>query len=223
MAKDNNPDIILKLVARSELACQVWADPQNEAFYLPQQFERSNQKPREVAVNPDGTRRAVTPISEGVKVSEPALQITFSKTPKNPELGYLLGSDRELCDIYLGNLDEYISGKMFAIFFNQYNEVIMKSSSRNSTVVKYSTQSAERRNFTVRAPFGLLLPVRDYCWCPETHCQTCLLPHISFAKGFANSDILVVVSARRERNLCHHHRDNVQRRSTHTQNRQDGI
>lgn len=156
MAMDNNPDIIVKLVARSAIACQVWADPHNEAYYIPNQFRKPDEKPREVAVHPDDTRRAVTPPSEGVKVSEPALQITFSKSPKNPDLGYLLGSDRDICDIFLGDLDECISRKMFAISFNQYNEVIMKSSSRNKTVVRYGTQSAERRNFTVRAAFGMV-------------------------------------------------------------------
>lgn len=60
------------------------------------------------------------------KVSEPALQITFSRKPKNPELGYLLGGDRELCDILLGCPDDSISHRMFAISFNQYNEVLSR-------------------------------------------------------------------------------------------------
>lgn len=149
MAKDNVPDIIIRLVARNAMSCQVWADKHNEAFYVPCLFEESNEKPREVAANLDDTDRAVTPPSEGVKVSEPALQITFSNKPKNPELGYILGSDRDSCDVFLGTLETYISRNMFAIRFNEHNEVIMRSSSGNKTVVKYGGQTAERRNFTV--------------------------------------------------------------------------
>ena len=146
---DNNPNIILNLVARNERTCEVWADSHNESFYLPAKLGGTKLNPRKVDKNQDATHRAVTPIFEG-EDSEPTLQITFSKRPKNPELGYLLGSDRELCDIFLGTSDQYVSRKMFAISFNQYNEVTMKTSSSNLTVVDYSKQSGERWNFTVR-------------------------------------------------------------------------
>lgn len=161
MTIHNNPNIIIRLVARNAIACQVWADPHNEAFYLPARFEESSEKSREVTASPDDTHRAVTPSSEGMTVSEPALQICFSNQPRNPELGYVLGSHRESCDVFLGTLKQYISHNMFMIQLNEQDEVMMKSSSGNQTVVKYGGQIAERRNFTVRQISRLFFPARD--------------------------------------------------------------
>ena len=154
MTEDNNPDIILKLVARTHRAHVVWADRHNESFYLPPRVEVTKKDPQEVVVNPDGTSRQPTPSSEDVRVSEPALQIDFSKKPKKPELGYVLGSDRKSCDILLGLVDDCISNQMFAVSFNQYNEVVMKSSAKNATVVKYGRRIAKRTNFTWIFPPG---------------------------------------------------------------------
>lgn len=157
MTTDSNPDIIITLVAHGHRAHDVWADPQNESFYLPPSSQANNGGPREVVVSPDDCFRALTPSPDEpglVKASEPALQITFSKKPKNPGLGYVLGSDRENCDIFLGSTDDLISHQMFAISFNQYNEVIMETSSRNGTVVTYGTQIAKRKNFTWIFPPG---------------------------------------------------------------------
>ncbi|KAF6221946.1 hypothetical protein HO133_001914 [Letharia lupina] len=94
------------------------------------------------------------------KVSEPALQITFSREPKNPELGYLLGSDRELCDILLGCPDDSISHLMFAISFNQYNE---PTSHRSAAEIKMSIVGHHREtnpwklSATITHPFDPIL------------------------------------------------------------------
>ena len=102
-------------------------------------------------MSPDDPSKELTPDCDDpglIQPSEPALRITFSRKPKNPELGYLLGSDPELCDILLGSSCDCISKQMYTIAYNQDNEVIMKSSSNNETLVIYGDQKAKRRNFT---------------------------------------------------------------------------
>lgn len=150
MTEDSNPCIILTLVAHGHRAHALWADKHNKAFYIPPTSQATTGVPREKVVNSKDISRALTPSPEDpsiVKMSEPKLQITFSNMPKNPSVGYLLGSDRETCDIFLGSLDDCISHQMMTITFNEYNEVVMKSSSRNETVVAYGGQKGKRKNF----------------------------------------------------------------------------
>ena len=106
---------------------------------------------RDLVVKPENGKRPRAPDPKDpsqVKTREPALQIAFSKKPKNPELGYVLGSDRALCDLFLGYTNDCISERMFAISFTQNNEVIMKSWSRLAIAVSYGSQSEERGVFT---------------------------------------------------------------------------
>lgn len=152
---EDDPNIIVTLVARTHRAYQVWADPHNESFYLAPVSPATNGDIEKVVVSSTDLFRARTPSPHDPgqeKVSEPELQITFDKKPKNPELGYVLGSNHDICDIFLGSTDDCISSQMFSISFNQYNEVIMKSSSRNETEVCYNLQKAKRRNFTWTFP-----------------------------------------------------------------------
>ena len=149
-ATNNQPHIIAALVAQSFRTFTVWTDPHNEPFYLRPLSQAVDGRPRKMVVNPvDGTARQVTPDADDpnlIKPSEPALQITFSRKPKHPELGYLIGSERDLCDIFLGSADDLISQFMFTMSFNEYNEVIMTSVSRNDIVFSYGKQEAQRRN-----------------------------------------------------------------------------
>ncbi len=83
---------------------EVWAHPHNESFYLPPVCQATSEIPWEPIVSPEDPFKELIPDGDDlIQPSEPALQITFSKKPKNPKLGYLLGSDPELCDIYLGS------------------------------------------------------------------------------------------------------------------------
>ena len=148
---DNDPNIIVTLEAHSSRACTFWADPHNESFYIAPICQATSVSPQKVVEGRNNAIRAVTPDPKDpgrVKPREPALQLTFSEKPKKPELGYVLGSDRETCDIYLGTLDDCVSPQMFAISFNQNNEVIMKSRSSHATAVTYSAQTEERAVFT---------------------------------------------------------------------------
>ena len=147
----NKPHIIATLVAHSHRAFTVWADPHNKPFYLRPLSQAVDGRLRKMVVNPvDGKARQVTPEADDhnrIKPSEPALQITFERKPKHPELGYLIGSDRDLCDIFLGSADDLISQFMFTMSFNQYNEVMMTSVSKNDIIVSYGKQEVRRRNF----------------------------------------------------------------------------
>lgn len=151
VATGNDPNIIVTLVGRNFRTHAVWADPHNEPFYLPPWSQATHGRPREVINNPNNGSRQLTPDANDPKLlraTEPALQITFNRKPKNPELGYLLGSDRKLCDVFLGSADDCISERMFTMSFNQYNEVIMRSSPKNDVLVSYGKQQQKRRNFT---------------------------------------------------------------------------
>ena len=151
LATDNDPNIIVTLISQGHRTGTVWAHPYNESFYLPPLCQATSKIPREIQVYPKDPFREVTPDDEDptfIKPSEPSLQITFSRKPKNPGLGYLLGSEPELCDIFLGSLDDSISQQMFTISLNKHNEVILTSLSRKQTSVTYGNQEAKRRNFT---------------------------------------------------------------------------
>ena len=157
-ATDNNPNIIATLVADTYRAGTVWADPHNAPFYLHPLSQAVDGRPRKVVVSSvDGIFKQLAPDANDpclIKASEPALQVTFSRKPKHPELGYLIGSDRSLCDIFLGSADDRIGQFMFTMSFNHYNEVIMTSLSENDILISYGKQTAKRRNFNWVFPPG---------------------------------------------------------------------
>ena len=155
LATDNDPNIIVTLISQGHRTGTVWAHPCNESFYLPPLCQATSEVPWEMEVHPRDPFRELTPDDddpEFIDPSEPALQISFSRKPKNPELGYLLGSDPELCDIFLGSTDDSISHQMFTISLNLHNEVILTSLSNRQTSVSYGSQKAKRRNFTWSFP-----------------------------------------------------------------------
>ena len=161
IATNNNPDIIVTLVADGYRALQMWENTYNESRYISNSSQATNggMRPtdpslRDISPSPEDTFRETTPSGDDLAldpVPEPAVQFAFSKPPKNPELGFLLGSDEEVCDMFLGSSDDCISRRMLSISFNEYNEVILNSTSGNKTQVSYSIdgiQSATRKTFT---------------------------------------------------------------------------
>ena len=149
-ATNNNPNIIVTLVPRTDEASRAWADSHNAPFYIPPKSQASDTAPRTVAVGPKGATKRPPDTSDPKTVNpcKPALQVTFSSQPKNPGTGFLLGNDREVCDIFLGSKDDKISERMFVITFNKYNDVVLKSLSDAKIVVSYDEQEEERKNFT---------------------------------------------------------------------------
>ena len=158
LATDNNPDVILTLVSDCTRASEVWEHLFNESRYFPHAPQATNEDLRELEPSPDDDLfRERTPPSEGPGVEpkkEPGLQLTFSNPPKNPALGYLLGSDEEVCDVYLGSTRDHISACMLSISFNEHNELILRSSDSptiNPTQVTYTmdgTQQVKRTHFS---------------------------------------------------------------------------
>lgn len=152
---DNQPDIILTLVADCTDTSQAWGHFFNESRYLPHAPQATNRDIYELEPSPNNLFREKTPPAKrAAPKKEPGLQLTFSNPPKNPELGYLLGSDEEVCDVYLGSTDKAISACMLCISFNERNDLILRSSnstSINSTRVTYSInkpQEVERTHFS---------------------------------------------------------------------------
>ena len=147
----NDPNVIVTLLPRSFRAYNTWADPHNEPFYIPPKSPGHDEGSREVVGSSASDARQPTPEADDPGMTEPyepALQITFSRGPKNPALGYLIGSDRSICDIYFGSTHDWISQKMFTITVNQYNQVIMTSLNNAKILVSYDKQQEERRKFT---------------------------------------------------------------------------
>ncbi len=192
---DNDPNVVVTLVAHGHRTLHMWADPQNGSFYIPPLSQATSEHPRASGVKPKKDNRERTPDPNDpslVKTREPALQITFDKKPKNPELGYVLGSDRELCDIFLGYSNDYISERMFAISFNRNNEVIMKSWSSHAIAVSYGSQSWKRGVFTWIFPsdqedifvnigdtimFTVVVPIHETDEATyEANCRTFMMP-----------------------------------------------
>ena len=155
---DNQPNVILTLVADGADAIQAWGHIFNESRYLPHAHHTTNVPICELEPKPNNFFRERTPPAKGPGAApkkEPGLQLTFSNPPKNPELGYLLGSDEEVCDVYLGSTEQGISDCMLSISFNESNELILRNSnstSINSTRVTYSInnerQGVQRKHFS---------------------------------------------------------------------------
>lgn len=83
------------------------------------------------------------------------LQLTFNEKSKDASKGYSFGTDREKCDVWLGNRGAYgISGLHFCITFDDTIDaephLILKDSSTHGTAVGYSGQAKEevRHHFT---------------------------------------------------------------------------
>ena len=156
---DNRPDIILTLVADGTDASQAWEHPFNKSRYLPHAPQATNGDICELEPSENDLFREKTPPAErAAPKKEPGLQLTFSNPPKNRELGYLLGSDEEVCDVYLGSTGQAISASMLCIYFNECNELILRSNSTsiNSTRVTYNIDKAQE---VERTHFSWVLPL----------------------------------------------------------------
>ena len=156
LATDNNPNVILTLVSDCSRASEVWEHLFNESRYFPHAPQATNRDIPELELGPDDDLfcEKTPPPEAGEPKKEPGLQLTFSNPPKNPALGYLLGSDEEVCDVYLGSTQDNISTCMLSISFNEHNELILRSSNSptiNPTTVTYiidGTPEVKRKHFS---------------------------------------------------------------------------
>ncbi len=97
---------------------------------------------------PPDDKEKTPDLSEGEDshmTTEPEIRFRFSSMPKNPAVGFLFGSDTQLCDVFLGTKEQKISGRMFAITFNDKGDLVMKTFSNNYTKMKFGEQKWFKR------------------------------------------------------------------------------
>ena len=136
-------DTAFVLVARNERARQIWRHPHN--------------KPRWGLLSKDvqgqSTSSGKTPETNDQQLElkkktkgDSALRFVFDEKPKDYTKGFLLGSDRQSCDVFLGSSDTGINPQMLEFTFNQRHELIMNDTSIQATTVQFNDQLPAKRN-----------------------------------------------------------------------------
>ena len=128
---EKDPRLIVTLEAHGITAERAWNRPQNRDRCLPA---------AESVV--DVSSRENTP---AVDQPRSQIQLTFDGKPKNLEKGFVFGSDRRTCDVFLGERGAGFSRQQFCITFNKRGEVIFKNPSRKETQVDYNGEDPSRR------------------------------------------------------------------------------
>ena len=149
-ARWDQPDLIARLEAVNTRARTMWTHSHNDGFYMPPSFLLSDDS---LSTPEAHMIREDTPSSDSKadtrQLTEPELHLRFGSTPRSPADGFVFGSDRELCDIYLGSKAHLVSSRAFAITFNEQNELIMNTFSGNPTTVEFQGQKPfHRTHFT---------------------------------------------------------------------------
>ena len=202
-----NADIAFTLVARNEKAQEMWTDPYNSSRYVL------------LSQGPAASRQ--TSEFEDYEEIDPehALQFRFSEKPNDYAKGFVLGSDKEKCDVLLRSDEDY-DPEMVAFTYNQQYELIMNVTSIQYTTVKYNDQrSASRQRFSWILPrdqkmirvtiaqdaglgndliFDVVLPTYDPSSIDEYHknCEPFIIPGVGeelIAEVFNVGDTAVTV------------------------------
>ena len=129
---DKDPRIIVTLEAYGTTAERAWNRPQNRDRCLPAY---------ESVV--DISSRESTP---AVGQPRSQIQLTFDNKPKDPQEGFVFGSDPKICDVFLGERGAGFSGRQFCITFNERGEVVYKNTSRKISFVDYNGEKPSGRN-----------------------------------------------------------------------------
>lgn len=133
----DDPNLILTLRAKSYRSIEMWKHLHNKPYYQPSKFDpkktstlRSGQKTPAISMN----------AFELEVRNEPMLRLTFDKPPKDPSLGFVLGSDPNVCDVFIGVADEGYSARTFVINFDNEGNVVLHNVSKNWAWVQYGSQ-----------------------------------------------------------------------------------
>lgn len=132
----NDPRLIVTLVAVSPTAERAWNRPENH--------DRCEPAPESDGGIEDIPSRGTTPAGTGEDTSK--IHLTFDKKPKNLEKGFVFGSDQQKCDVLLGGYVAGFSRQHFRIAFNARGQVILKDTSRKVTYIDYSGEKPPGRN-----------------------------------------------------------------------------
>ncbi|KAL9015207.1 MAG: hypothetical protein Q9173_000177 [Seirophora scorigena] len=130
-------NVLLTLEATSQAARKAWNLPQNR-HRCP--TPPSNDEDHEIS------SREATP---AVHYAEPQLQLTFDDVPKNSQTGFVFGSDRQKCDVWLGERKRGYSAQLFSISPTDPRGVVFKDLWEGETTVVYKGETPlPRRHFT---------------------------------------------------------------------------
>lgn len=135
---------ILNLVPLNEAALKAFNHTHNKLRKHPQ------------GCSSDASEREVTPSTRASSPGEDDhLVLSLSQPPKDPALGFVLGSDPIQCDIIIGSRREGVSGRHFIIAFDEFGKIIMRDISKRGSEVSYNGQPPHhRRMFTWSIPSG---------------------------------------------------------------------
>ncbi|KAL8972517.1 MAG: hypothetical protein Q9197_002742 [Variospora fuerteventurae] len=134
---DGYSNVLLTLEAASQAARKAWNLPQN-SHRCP--TPPSNDEDHEIS------SREATP---AVYYAEPELQLTFDDVPKNSQAGFVFGSDRQKCDVWLGERKRGFSAQLFSISPTDPRGVVFKDLWEGETTVVYKGETPlPRRHFT---------------------------------------------------------------------------
>ena len=131
----NDPELIVTLVAVSPTAERAWNRPENR--------DRCEPAPEFDGGVEDIPSRGSTPAGTGEDASK--IHLTFDKKPKNLEKGFVFGSDPQKCDVLLGGFVAGFSRQHFCITFNARGEVILEDTSRKKSFVEYKGEKPPGR------------------------------------------------------------------------------
>lgn len=134
---DGHSNLLLALEAASQAARKAWNLPQNH-HRCPN--PPSNDEDHDIS------SREATP---AVHYAEPQLQLTFDDLPKNSQTGFVFGSDRQRCDVWLGERKHGFSAQLFSISPTDPRGVVFKDLWEGETTVVYRGETPlPRRHFT---------------------------------------------------------------------------
>ena len=76
------------------------------------------------------------------------LDLSFDVLPKDIGRGFILGSNEKLCDVFIGQRTEGVSGHHFSITFIATGNPKISDCSKTGTTISYNKDSGHRRDFT---------------------------------------------------------------------------
>jgi hypothetical protein len=143
----------------------------NERYYVPPHLEalsttsRASTPATNIGCEDDDALRAWS-AGEGSDAHGEQLQFTFDKPPKNPQLGWVFGSDRKTCDILIGSKQGGVSGSHFRITFDANGRLVLIDMSTLGTAVSYGPQARKekRKNPQKRKPSRQRDRSNDFTW-----------------------------------------------------------
>ncbi|MCJ1245720.1 hypothetical protein MMC30_002924 [Trapelia coarctata] len=131
-----DPNLILALKPINERAILAFSLPSNAARHvLP-----APDVPLPDTDNGDKTPKTVVQDDE-TEVSGSLIRLTFDAPPKDPQRGFVFGSDPDVCDVILGTPKQGISKREFRITLDQQGRPVLEAVSQSHTMtVSYGSQ-----------------------------------------------------------------------------------